>query len=96
MVNQMIRSPVDQDTLEGCRCHRKKDSIDELHDEYFDLSGTLGIGYSFGKYFSAEFRYNHSFTHYQKIPISIPYGEVVGELIRYNQFVQLLLFLKLE
>lgn len=69
--------------------------ISDFYEKKIEFSGTVGLGYNIVKYLDIEIRYNHSFNSFQEISLTNLEGDILGNIKRYNQFVQLLLRFKI-
>lgn len=72
-----------------------ENDISKFYDKKIDFSGIAGVGVSILHHVDIEFRYNHSFNSYHEMPFTDSYGNVLATINRYNQYLQLLLRIKI-
>jgi hypothetical protein len=69
-----------------------KRDISEDYDRNYELSGFVGLGYTFFDYLDFEVRYTHGITYKIKMPyyISPANSQPDGEVKMYNEYFQII------
>lgn len=71
------------------------DNINSLYDNKFELSALIGVNYSITDHLDIGLRYSHALTVGLQVPYFDEFGNYIGDVKQYNQYVQLLFQIKI-
>ncbi len=79
------------------RSNNDNTDISEHYDRKYEISGFVGLGYTFFDNIEIEFRYAHGITYKIKMPylLSASNNEPGGEVKMYNEYIQFIARFKL-